>query len=331
MKTKEVEEQLGITKDALRYYEKENLIKPSRDSNGYRNYSQEDIRILKNIMMFRLFNLSIDEIKMIFNNEASLNECLLNKKQDFQNEIKERQKTIELIDKNLMRKKAYFGYLEIPKTMQEEVFILFKTNEVIMTQSFGEETSYIKYKYQDIAKIHFSLCSRTYLPALNNKGYRFFQERPHVGLLSRYYVDLDLYTKKGQYLFESISLDNIKEIFTVLTANNVIIEDPLGLKEVFNQYQNIFDLDKYFDGHIRKWQKMYQLDNPRGTDIYDQIDQFHNYINEQSQNNKTGLLFYLHSLQDSGVPKPIILIILLFTIGWPIIFIFIIFAMYAMR
>ena len=35
--TKQLEEMLGITKEALRYYEKEGLIKPERDKNNYRN------------------------------------------------------------------------------------------------------------------------------------------------------------------------------------------------------------------------------------------------------------------------------------------------------
>lgn len=39
MKTNELEKLLGTTKDTLRYYEKEELISPSRDDNGYRNYS----------------------------------------------------------------------------------------------------------------------------------------------------------------------------------------------------------------------------------------------------------------------------------------------------
>ena len=56
MKTNELEKLLGTTKDTLRYYEKEELISPSRDDNGYRNYSYEDIRIIKNIIMLRSFN-----------------------------------------------------------------------------------------------------------------------------------------------------------------------------------------------------------------------------------------------------------------------------------
>lgn len=47
MKIKEVQEKLDISSYTLRYYEKMNLIKPFRDENGYRNYSESDIKVLK--------------------------------------------------------------------------------------------------------------------------------------------------------------------------------------------------------------------------------------------------------------------------------------------
>lgn len=81
MKTHEVEKLLGITKQALIYYEKENLINPSRDENNYRNYNEDDLRLLKLILMLRSLDLSIDEIKLILNNQLSIRACLLNKQQ----------------------------------------------------------------------------------------------------------------------------------------------------------------------------------------------------------------------------------------------------------
>lgn len=107
MKTNELEKLLGTTKDTLRYYEKEELISPSRDDNGYRNYSHEDIRIIKNIIMLRSFDLSIEDIRRIFNNEISLNTCLNKKKEYLLKEIGKKQRIIDLIEKNLSRKKAF--------------------------------------------------------------------------------------------------------------------------------------------------------------------------------------------------------------------------------
>lgn len=49
MKIKEAQEKLDISSYTLRYDEKMKLIKPYRDENGYRNYSEDDIKTLKKI------------------------------------------------------------------------------------------------------------------------------------------------------------------------------------------------------------------------------------------------------------------------------------------
>lgn len=77
MKTKELEKRLGITKDTLRFYEKEGLIKPSRDENGYRHYSEEDIPIIQIIMFFRSIEFTIDEIKQMFTGTVSIADLMV--------------------------------------------------------------------------------------------------------------------------------------------------------------------------------------------------------------------------------------------------------------
>ncbi len=44
MKTHELEKELGISKHTIFYYEKEGIVTPQRDDNGYRSYSQEDLQ-----------------------------------------------------------------------------------------------------------------------------------------------------------------------------------------------------------------------------------------------------------------------------------------------
>ena len=53
-------------------------------------------------------------------------------------------------------------------------------------------------------------------------------------------------------VFESISLDNIHEIFAILKDKDIIIEDPLNLNGIFTQYQNLSELEKYFDNNMSK-------------------------------------------------------------------------------
>ena len=52
MKTHELEKELGISKHTIFYYEKEGIVTPQRDDNGYRSYSQEDLQKLIMVKFF---------------------------------------------------------------------------------------------------------------------------------------------------------------------------------------------------------------------------------------------------------------------------------------
>ena len=76
MKTHELEKELGISKHTIFYYEKEGIITPQRDDNGYRSYSQDDLQKLNMVKFLRNLNISIDDVKAILNNELDFKECL---------------------------------------------------------------------------------------------------------------------------------------------------------------------------------------------------------------------------------------------------------------
>lgn len=73
MRIKEVEDIVGITKKNIRFYEKEGLLSPGRESeNGYRNYDEADIRRLKQIKLLRTLNIPISDIRLLFEGALSL-------------------------------------------------------------------------------------------------------------------------------------------------------------------------------------------------------------------------------------------------------------------
>ena len=72
MKTHELEKELGISKHTIFYYEKEGIVTPQRDDNGYRSYSQDDLQKLIMVKFLRNLNISIDDVKAILNNELDL-------------------------------------------------------------------------------------------------------------------------------------------------------------------------------------------------------------------------------------------------------------------
>ena len=76
MKTSDLERELGLSKYTLRYYEKEGLITPQRDDNGYRCYSDEDLQTLKLVKFLRSLNISIDDVKAIIHGQLDFHECL---------------------------------------------------------------------------------------------------------------------------------------------------------------------------------------------------------------------------------------------------------------
>lgn len=76
MKIKQVEELVGITKKNIRFYEDQGLLNVERAENGYREYHKEDIARLQEIKLFRKMDISIEEMKSLFEKKKSLQICL---------------------------------------------------------------------------------------------------------------------------------------------------------------------------------------------------------------------------------------------------------------
>lgn len=76
MKINEVEQAIGITKKNIRFYEQEGLLTPSRSTNGYRDYSPEDVQTLQQIKLLRRLDIPIEEIKRLQNGSQTLGDCL---------------------------------------------------------------------------------------------------------------------------------------------------------------------------------------------------------------------------------------------------------------
>ena len=76
MKIKQVEELVGITKKNIRFYEEQGLLNVERAENGYREYHQADVIRLQEIKLFRKMDISIEEMKLLFEKKKSLQICL---------------------------------------------------------------------------------------------------------------------------------------------------------------------------------------------------------------------------------------------------------------
>lgn len=66
MKINEVEVLAGIAKKNIRFYEEQGLISPRRNpENGYRDYADEDVLVLRRIRLLRKLDVPIDEIRLM--------------------------------------------------------------------------------------------------------------------------------------------------------------------------------------------------------------------------------------------------------------------------
>lgn len=64
MKINEVEAQVGITKKNIRFYEEQGLLSPRRDSsNGYRDYGEAEVAVLRQIKLMRKLGVPLEEIR----------------------------------------------------------------------------------------------------------------------------------------------------------------------------------------------------------------------------------------------------------------------------
>ena len=96
----------GLTKKALRYYDEQIILSPScrDDENGYRWYSEDDVKKAQLIQMLRKFDFSISEIKDTLNvaqSEEDLSYVLKEKIENIENHIAKEKALIRDIKKEL--------------------------------------------------------------------------------------------------------------------------------------------------------------------------------------------------------------------------------------
>lgn len=90
MTIKDVEKKLNISRANIRFYEKEGLLKPKRNNdNEYRDYSNDDLKRLETILLFRKCNISIENIRLIINGEKNIHEVFKEQISVIENEVKQ--------------------------------------------------------------------------------------------------------------------------------------------------------------------------------------------------------------------------------------------------
>ncbi|MDO4602045.1 MAG: MerR family transcriptional regulator [Eubacteriales bacterium] len=120
MTIKEVENQTGLTRSNVRFYEKEKLIEPSRnESNGYREYSEKDVEDIKKIAYLRTLGVSIEEIRNIISGQTTLCEVMKKQGEVLKGQITELNQAQHMCEKILEEENVTYDTLKVEKYVEE--------------------------------------------------------------------------------------------------------------------------------------------------------------------------------------------------------------------
>lgn len=100
MRISEVAEKTGLSISNIRFYEKKGLIGPDRDKDSkYRNYTEEDLVLIKQIQLFRKMDFSIEAISHILNKKLTIEDAIQNQITELEEKRDSIQSSIDLCRK----------------------------------------------------------------------------------------------------------------------------------------------------------------------------------------------------------------------------------------
>lgn len=120
MTIKEVEERTSLSRSNIRFYEKEKLIEPSRnESNGYRDYSENDVENIKKIAYLRTLGISIEDIRSIISDKVTLQETLEKQNEVLKSQILDLNKAKLMCEKMLDEESISYEKLQVEQYVTE--------------------------------------------------------------------------------------------------------------------------------------------------------------------------------------------------------------------
>lgn len=135
MKIKDVEKRVGITSANVRFYEKEGLLNPVRNQeNNYREYTEADVEILKQIKVLRLLGIPLADIKRLNKGEISLEVIVENRLEQIHQEEKNLQAVekvcetilrsdmgVEMLDETILSEDKHVWKERLEEVMQRDI------------------------------------------------------------------------------------------------------------------------------------------------------------------------------------------------------------------
>lgn len=119
MNIREAEEETGIIRQNIRFYEKKGLVHPKRnEENDYRQYSEEDIKRLKTIKMLRKLDFTVENIKEVLDGNVDFTQAVRNQLDSLKKRKRELSAQINFLEKmdregaDLSNQEQYLSQIE---------------------------------------------------------------------------------------------------------------------------------------------------------------------------------------------------------------------------
>ena len=99
MSIKQAEELSGVSRQNIRFYEKEGLLHPARNAeNDYRTYTPADVDVLKRIRMLRMLDMPLDDVRAVLEGSRTLSDAAALQKQSLARQAEQLQAAMALCD-----------------------------------------------------------------------------------------------------------------------------------------------------------------------------------------------------------------------------------------
>ncbi len=118
MTIRELEAKTGLERSNIRFYEREGLVTPIRLENGYRDYSEADLELLKKIKLLRRLDFSLDAIRALRDGQEDLDAALARRLEEIAAERLELDAR-ERVCRRMRQDGAQFGSLDAERYLRE--------------------------------------------------------------------------------------------------------------------------------------------------------------------------------------------------------------------
>ena len=123
MRISEVAKLTGLNVSNIRFYERKGLLTPEREAESkYRDYTEEDVRRIKRILLYRKMGISVETIFLLLQGQTDERSVLQRQKADLRCQVEELQGAMDLCE--LVMKEEYMDEKKLDQylnyVLQEE-------------------------------------------------------------------------------------------------------------------------------------------------------------------------------------------------------------------